>query len=595
MTAGKSRPAEGAHGELARALLTYKRSFVHIGVFSGVINILMLAPALYMLQVYDRVLASGNEMTLLMLTVILLGMYALMGALEWVRSLVVLRLGTGFDRKLAPRIYDATFSANLKTGKLNAAQPLDDLQQLRQFATGQSLFALFDAPWFPVYVLVMFYFHPALGWFALGGTVVLMGVAWLNERVSRPHLKKAGELAINSRRDAGANLRNAEVIAGMGMLANLRRRWAEQHLGYVREQNLASARMAKIQGWNKALRMAVQSLALGLGAWLVLENQMTAGMMIAGSILLGRALAPIDQIMGASRQWTQVKEAERRLSQLLGDFPPLAKGMDFPRPAGNLAVEQLLAAPPSQTQPVLHGINFKLNAGEALVVIGPSGAGKTTLARCLVNAWPPLRGKVRLDSAPLDQWRPEALGALVGYLPQDVQLFAGTVAENIARFGEVDEAKVIAAAQMAGVHELILQLPEGYQTRLGENGMGLSGGQRQRVGLARALYGEPCLVVLDEPNANLDEAGDAMLAEAIGRMKTAGITLVLITHKPNILKQADKLLILHAGAQADFGPMTEVMQRMQRGAQEPPRSPGRVMPLPPYGTAMNFAQRKEGA
>ncbi|WP_234971056.1 type I secretion system permease/ATPase [Lampropedia hyalina] len=580
---------------MARALLTYKRSFVHIGVFSGVINILMLAPALYMLQVYDRVLASGNEMTLLMLTVILLGMYALMGALEWVRSLVVLRLGTGFDRKLAPRIYDATFSANLKTGKLNAAQPLDDLQQLRQFATGQSLFALFDAPWFPVYVLVMFYFHPALGWFALGGTVVLMGVAWLNERVSRPHLKKAGELAINSRRDAGANLRNAEVIAGMGMLANLRRRWAEQHLGYVREQNLASARMAKIQGWNKALRMAVQSLALGLGAWLVLENQMTAGMMIAGSILLGRALAPIDQIMGASRQWTQVKEAERRLSQLLGDFPPLAKGMDFPRPAGNLAVEQLLAAPPSQTQPVLHGINFKLNAGEALVVIGPSGAGKTTLARCLVNAWPPLRGKVRLDSAPLDQWRPEALGALVGYLPQDVQLFAGTVAENIARFGEVDEAKVIAAAQMAGVHELILQLPEGYQTRLGENGMGLSGGQRQRVGLARALYGEPCLVVLDEPNANLDEAGDAMLAEAIGRMKTAGITLVLITHKPNILKQADKLLILHAGAQADFGPMTEVMQRMQRGAQEPPRSPGRVMPLPPYGTAMNFAQRKEGA
>ncbi|EDV5273678.1 type I secretion system permease/ATPase [Salmonella enterica subsp. enterica serovar Mbandaka] len=600
MTADKSRPAGSARGELARALLTYKSSFVHIGVFSGVINILMLAPALYMLQVYDRVLTSGNEMTLLMLTVILLGMYAFMGALEWVRSVVVLRLGTGFDRQLAPRVYDAAFSANLRTGKLNAAQPLEDLQQLRQFATGQSLFALFDAPWFPVYVLVMFYFHPALGWFALGGTVLLMCVAWINERVSRPHLQRAGELAIASRRDAGANLRNAEAIAGMGMLANLRRRWAGQHLGYVREQNLASARMAKIQGWNKSLRMAVQSLALGLGAWLVLEHQMTAGMMIAGSILLGRALAPIDQIIGASRQWTQVKEAERRLSRLLEDFPPLAKGMDFPRPAGNLAVEQLLAAPPNQTQAVLHGIHFKLAAGETLVVIGPSGSGKTTLARCLVNAWPPLRGKVRLDSAPLDQWRPEALGALVGYLPQDVQLFAGTVAENIARFGEVNEAKVIAAAQMAGVHELILQLPEGYQTRLGENGMGLSGGQRQRVGLARALYGEPCLVVLDEPNANLDEAGDAMLAEAIGRIKRAGITLVLITHKPNILKQADKLLILHAGAQADFGPLAEVMQRMQRSApprpqQSPPQPQGRVMPLPTYGAAMNFAQRKEGA
>jgi len=603
MTAGKTRPAEGARGELSRALLAYKSSFVHIGVFSGVINILMLAPALYMLQVYDRVLASGNEMTLLMLTLILLGMYAFMGALEWVRSLVVLRLGTGFDRQLSPRIYDAAFSANLKTGKLNAAQPLEDLQQLRQFATGQSLFALFDAPWFPVYVLVMFYFHPLLGWFALGGTVVLMLMGWVNERVSRPHLKKAGELAISSRRDASANLRNAEVIAGMGMLTNLRRRWASQHLGYVREQNLASARMAKIQGWNKALRMAVQSLALGLGAWLVLQHEMTPGMMIAGSILLGRALGPIDQIIGASRQWTGVKEAERRLSQLLEDFPPLTKGMDFPRPAGVLVVAQLLAAPPSQTQPVLHGINFKLESGEALVVIGPSGAGKTTLARCLVNAWPPLRGKVRLDSVPLDQWRPEALGALLGYLPQDVQLFAGTVAENIARFGEVDEAKVIAAAQMAGVHELILQLPDGYQTRLGENGMGLSGGQRQRVGLARALYGEPCLVVLDEPNANLDEAGDAMLAQAIGRMKAAGITLVLITHKPNILQQADKLLILHGGAQADFGPLAEVMQRMQRGAQPhgaPARAPQpqpqpRVIPIPGYGAAMNFAQRKEEA
>ncbi|MDR1461783.1 MAG: type I secretion system permease/ATPase [Azoarcus sp.] len=594
MTADKSRQAEDARGELASALLAYRRSFVHIGVFSGVINILMLSPALYMLQVYDRVLVSSNEMTLLMLTLILLAMYAFMGALEWVRSLVVLRLGTGFDRKLAPRVFDAAFSANLKTGRLNAAQPLEDLQQLRQFATGQSLFALFDAPWFPVYLLVMFWFHPLLGGFALGSTLVLIAVGWFNERISRPHLKRAGELAIASRREAAANLRNAEVIAGMGMLAGLRRRWAGQHLGYVREQNLASARMAGIQGWNKALRMAVQSLALGLGAWLVLRNEMTPGMMIAGSILLGRALAPIDQIIGALRQWTSVKEAERRLSQLLDDFPPLPGGMDFPRPKGAVAVEQLLATPPGQTRAVLHNIDFRLAPGETLAVIGPSSAGKTTLARCLVNAWPPLRGRVRLDGAPLDQWRPGALGALIGYLPQDVQLFAGTVAENIARFGAMDEPKVIAAAQMAGVHELILQLSEGYQTRLGENGLGLSGGQRQRVGLARALFGEPCLVVLDEPNANLDEAGDAMLAQTIGRIRQAGITLVLVTHKPNILRQADKLLVLHAGAQADFGPLAEVMRRMQRAAPQAPQAPNRVIPMTASG-GMNLAQSGDGA
>ncbi len=601
MTTGPSWQADPTRSELACALLSYKRSFVHIGVFSGVINLLMLAPALYMLQVYDRVLTSGNAMTLLMLSLMVVMMYAFMGALEWVRSLVVLRLSTGFDRILAPRIYDAAFSANLKTGKLNAAQPLEDLQQLRQFATGQSLFALFDAPWSPVYLLVMFLFHPLLGSFALAGTLVLIGVGLLNERMTRAHLQKAGSLAIASRRDAAANLRNAEVIAGMGMLANLRQRWARQHLGYVREQNLASARMSAIQGWNKGLRMTIQSLALGLGAWLVLQHQMTAGMMIAGSILLGRALTPVDQLIGASRQWNSVKEAERRLSQLLSDFPPLETGMDFPRPEGMLKVEGLTTAAPAQIQPILRGIDFTLPAGETLVVIGSSGAGKTTLARCLVNAWPPLRGNVRLDNVPLDQWRSETLGAMVGYVPQDVQLFAGTISENIARFGEPDDSKVVAAAQMAGVHELILQLADGYQTRLGENGMGLSGGQRQRVALARALYDEPRLLVLDEPNANLDEAGDAILTQVIGRIKQAGITLVIVTHKPAILQLADKLLVLHTGTQADFGPLPEVMQRIQRGmATQPPvsaaRQPAvthRVKPLNRTGTA-DFTQRLEG-
>ncbi|MDT7487289.1 type I secretion system permease/ATPase [Citrobacter koseri] len=556
--------SNGGYSALAQILLAYKHALIHVGVFSGVIAILMLTPTLYMLQVYDRVLISGNETTLWMLTLIVLMMYLFIGALEWIRGLLVWRLSVGLDEKLAPRVFDAAFSANLKTGKLNAAQPLEDLQQLRQFITGQWLLALFDAPWSPIYILVMFYFHSVLGWFALGSTLILLALGWLNERVSRVHLKKAGEMMIASSRGADANLRNAEVIAGMGMLANLRRRWATQHQSYVHEQSLAYARMTKIQGCNKSLRLVMQSLALGLCAWLVLQHIMTPGMMIAGSVLLSRALSPIDQIVGASRHWTNVKEAHRRLSQLLGAFSHQNKGMAFPHPQGAVSVEKLLVAAPGRAQMLLQGINFKLTAGEALVIIGSSGAGKSTLARCLVNALQPLRGRICLDNASLDQWQPEVLGAQIGYLPQDVQLFAGSVAENIARFDNIEEQKVIAAAQMAGVHELILQLPEGYQTQLGDNGQGLSGGQRQRVGLARALYGKPCLMVLDEPNANLDETGDSMLVQAVSRMKQAGITLILITHKPNVIKQADKMLILNAGAQVDFGPPADVMARRQQ-------------------------------
>lgn len=566
MSTNNLKPSNAGRSELAEVLSTYRGILIHVGVFSGVIAILMLSPTIYMLQVYDRVLVSGNETTLWMLTLIVLMMYLFIGALEWVRSLLVWRLSLGFDEKLAPRVFDAAFYANLKTGKRNAARSLEDLQQLRQFITGQWLLALFDAPWSPVYILAMFYFHSALGWFALGSTLVLLALGWLNERISRGHLKKAGEMMMASSRSADANLSNAEVIAGMGMLANLRHRWAIQHQSYVREQGFAYVRMATIQGFNKSLRLVMQSLGLGLCAWLVLQHEMTPGMMIAGSVLISRALSPIDQIIGASRSWINVKEAHRRLSQLLDAFPPQNKGMAFPQPIGEVIVEQLMVAAPTRAQILLQNISFKLEPGEILVVVGPSGAGKSTLGRCLVNALQPLRGKVCLDNVPLNQWQPETLGRKIGYLPQDVQLFSGSLAENIARFDTLDERKVIAAAQMAGVHELILQLPEGYQTQLGDNGMGLSGGQRQRVGLARALYDNPCLVILDEPNANLDEMGEAMLAQAIFRMKQAKITLILITHKANIVKQADKMLILKAGTQIDFGPLIEVMERTQKFA-----------------------------
>ncbi|WP_458129926.1 type I secretion system permease/ATPase [Pseudomonas sp. Z2-11] len=568
MNIKKLKTSNAESSEFTEVLLTYRGTLFHVGVFSGVIAILMLSPTIYMLQLYDRVLASGNETTLWMLTLIVLMMYLFVGALDWVRSLLVWRLSVGFDEKLAPRVFDAAFNANLKTGKRNAAQPLEDLQQLRQFITGQWLLALFDAPWTPIYILAMFYFHSTLGYFALGSTLILLALGWLNERISRVHLKKAGEMMIASIRSADANLRNPEVIASMGMLASLRRQWALQHQSYVREQSFAYVRMTTIQGCNKTLRLVMQSLGLGLCAWLVLQHEMTPGMMIAGSVLLSRALSPIDQIIGASRSWTNVKEARHRLGQLLEAFPLKSTGMTFPRPSGAIIVDQLIVAASGRTHILLQNINFKLEPGETLVVVGPSGAGKSTLARSLVNALQPLRGKVRLDNVPMEQWQPEMLGKNIGYLPQDVQLFSGSVAENIARFDTVDEHKIIAAAQMAGVHELILQLPEGYLTQLGESGLGLSGGQRQRIGLARALYGAPCLIVLDEPNANLDETGEATLAQAIYRMKQANTTLILITHKTSVATQADKMLVLKAGLQIDFGPPTEVMTRMQLTAKK---------------------------
>lgn len=545
--------------EMLAALTAYKRAFFNIGLFSAVINLLMLAPALYMLQVYDRVLASGNLMTLLMLTLMILGLFALMGALEWVRSQVVIRLGTQMDMRLNQQVYDAAFEAQLRTGSPAAGQALSDLTRLRQFATGNALFAFFDAPWFPVYLFVIFMFSPWLGLLALGGAVVLMLLAWINQRVSHGPLKAASEWSVEATQQASAHLRNSEAIEAMGMLDTLRERWLAQHIAFLTQQNLASEKTATVSAWSKGVRLALQSLVLGLGAWLAVQGQMTAGMMIAGLILMGRVLSPIDQLIGVWKQWSSARLAYQRLEALLQAYPPRPRRMALPTPTGELSVEQLGACAPGTRRATLANLSFALPAGQVLGVIGPSGCGKSTLARLLVGVWQPVTGKVRLDGADLSQWDKHQLGPHLGYLPQDIQLFAGTIAHNIARFAEVNADKVLAAAQMAGVHELILQLPQGYDTVLGDSGAGLSGGQKQRIGLARAVYGLPAVIVLDEPNSNLDDAGEQALLQAITRLKTLKRTLILITHKPNVLTLTDQLLILRDGQLQAFGPTASVL------------------------------------
>ncbi len=584
------RTAPTAANEVLRALKACRAGLGNVALFTAVINVLMLAPALYMLQVYDRVLSSRNEMTLLMLSLMALGVFAFMGLLEWLRSQVVIRLGTRMDMNLNPRVFEAAYEASLAGHRGAAGQMLADLTALRQFATGQALFAFFDAPWFPVYLLVMFLFSPWLGLMALLGAVLLTLLAWVNERLTQAPFAEAGQLSQQAGLEASANLRNAEVIEAMGMLAAVRQRWARLHHGFLARQNLGSERTAAVTALTKTVRLALQSLVLGLGAWLAIEQLITPGMMIAGSILMARVLAPLDQLIGAWRQWSGARLAYQRLSELLRAQPPRPAGMRLPAPLGKLTLEQVGATQPGSSRLCLNNLGFELPAGESLGIIGPSGSGKSTLARLLVGAVVPASGKVRLDGADLRVWDRGALGQHIGYLPQDVQLFAGSIADNIARLGAVDAQQVVAAAQLAGVHDMILKLPGGYDTLLGEGGLGLSGGQRQRIGLARALYGLPALIVLDEPNSNLDEAGEQALVEAIARLREHKRTLILITHKSSLLAGLDNLLMLKGGQLQAFGPTARVLQDAQRAARPAPAPVAPSSTRNPIGLSVTFGQ-----
>ncbi|MDY0961315.1 type I secretion system permease/ATPase [Massilia sp. CFBP9026] len=557
------KPLLNKKNEIEQALATFKSTFITVGVFSAIINLLMLTPSIYMLQVYDRVLASRNEITLLMLTLLMLGAYALIAGLELIRSFVLVRVGARFDMMMNKRVYTAAFEQNLKQAGGNAGQSLSDLTNLRQFLTGNALFAFFDAPWFPVYLAVIFLFEPTLGLFALGGTIVLIILAVVNERITRKPLSEANTMSIQAGTLATNNLRNAEVIESMGMLPNLMSRWFKLHGKFLSLQADASQKAGKISSATKFVQTAQQSLVLGLGALLVLENKITPGMMIAASILVGRTMQPVQQVIGVWKNWSSTRMAHERLTKLLETNPAREAGMALPKPQGNLSVEGVTAAPPGAKNPVLRNVSFAIQPGDVLGVIGPSGSGKSTMARLLVGVWPSMMGKVRLDGADIYQWNKAELGPHMGYLPQDIELFAGTVSDNIARFGEVDAEKVVQAAKRAGVHDMILHLPNGYDTQLGDGGAGLSGGQKQRLGLARAMYDDPSVIVLDEPNSNLDEAGEQALVNAVLDLRNRGKTIILITHRPSAISVTTKLLLLRDGQVHMFGPTAKVLAALQ--------------------------------
>lgn len=552
--------------EVSQALASFRGAFRTVGAFSAIINLMMLVPSLYMLQVYDRVLASGNKTTLLMLTLMVVGAYLLMNGLELVRSFMMVRVGTRLDLQLSRRVYTAAFEQNLKRGGSNAGSALQDLATVRQFMTGQGLFAFFDAPWFPVYLAVIFLFDWILGVFAVGGTLLLVMLAVVNEWVSRQPLAEANTMSVQARQLATNQLRNAETIAAMGMLPNLMGRWALLHHRFLELQNQASEKGGMVSAISKFVRVSMQSLILGMGAILVLEQRITPGMMIVGSILMGRALSPVDQLIGAWKSWSGTRSAYQRLVQLLEQNPERPQGMGLPRPQGHLVVENVTALPPGAALPSIRNVSLALPAGEVLGIIGPSGSGKSTLARLLVGIWNAAQGKVRLDGADVYTWDKAELGPHLGYLPQDIELFAGSVSENIARFGEVDAERVIEAAMLAGVHDLILHLPQGYDTLLGEGGSGLSGGQKQRIALARALYGQPSLVVLDEPNSNLDDTGEKALIVALGHLRQRGATVVVISHRTHLLAVTTRLLLLRQGATQAYGPTQQVLGELSRVA-----------------------------
>lgn len=564
--------ANGGASVLKDGIKATRPVFVTAIVFSFFINLLMFVSPLYMLQVYDRVLGSRNETTLIGITVIAAFALVVYALLEMLRSRILVRAGILFDEKIANPIFAAVHRGNLRNPEGGHGIALRDVDTVREFLTGSGLLAFCDAPWTPVFLLACFVLHPWFGWMAIVGGLIIFALTLLNEVATKKELAAAGQAGNAAAQYAQATLRNTEVLQAMGMLGALRRLWGQRHDEVLAFQALASDRAGFIVASTKFTRMFLQTLILGVGAYLAIHREISPGSMIAASIIIGRALAPVELLVANWKGFTAVRTSYARLQRLIEVAGPEPERMNLPRPAGTIEAEGLIVAAPGKAQPILQGVSFKLPAGTIVGVVGPSAAGKSSLARAVTGVWPILRGTLRIDGSELSHWDPQLLGRHIGYLPQDVELFAGTVAENIARFEAIDEEAVIAVARKAGCHELIQSLPDGYNTQIGMGGQALSGGQRQRIALARAMYGNPSFIVLDEPNASLDAAGEEALMKAVHELKQMGTTIMIVTHKVNILTAVDAVLVMNAGTVQAFGPRDQILGQIAgpRAVPNPP-------------------------
>ena len=560
-------PADDAQGsELGRALTSCRSAFLSVGLLSGMTNMLMMTGALFMLQIYDRILPSRSVPTLVALAIIVGVLFAALAVLDLIRNRILVRIAASLDEALSGRVYETIVRLPLKSeSRGDGLQPLRDLDTVRGFISGPGPTALFDLPWMPLYLGIIFAFHTILGLTAVAGALILVAITLLTEFLSRRSIKAATGFAQTRNVLAEASQRNAEVVAAMGMAGRLGRRWADANQKYLALNQNVSDVTGGFGSITRALRMMLQSAVLGVGAYLVINDAATAGIIIAASILVARALAPVDLAITNWKGFIAARQSWERLNCVLDALPALDAPMALPAPRSNLTVEQATAVPPGTKKIVVQDVSFSLKSGQGLGIIGPSASGKSSLVRMIVGAWTPARGRIQLDGAALDQWPPESRGAHIGYLPQDVELFSGTVAENIARFEpNADPEAIIAAAEAAGVHELIVALAEGYETEIGEQGQVLSAGQRQRIGLARALYRDPFLVVLDEPNSNLDAEGEAALTGALASVRQRGGIVIVVAHRPSALSVIDVVLVMAKGRAVNFGPKEEVLSKVLR-------------------------------
>lgn len=547
---------------IREAIASCHSEIVSAAVFSFFINMLMLSMPLYMLQLFDRVLSSRSEETLILLTAAALGAVAIMGVLTSIRWSLLVRASGKLDTLLGERVHGALIRQTLANNTARNAQGMRDLSQIRNFLAGQDIHTLFDLPWAPLFLVIIYILHPLLGLIATAGAIVLLLAAFINQWLTNKPLGEANEAARQAHAVAESNVRNAEVIEGMGMLKGAAERWRERNSKVLRHQSDATDRGSWMLSFTRAGRLGLQMIMMGAGAWLVIQGQVSPGAMIAGALIMARALQPFERAISTWKNMLTTRAAYLRLSALLESAPPIVSTVALPRPEGRLEADGVMYFPPRSETAIIKGVSFTLEAGEALGVVGPSGAGKSSLAKLLVGVWAASRGTVRLDGADVASWDRNQLGQYLGYLPQEVELFSGTVAENISRFTEATSEEIILAAQRAGVHDMVLHLPDGYDTQIGEGGAMLSGGQRQRVGLARALFRDPPLLILDEPNANLDSEGEAALVASLTEAKARGVTIVIVAHRPSMLGFVDKILLLQDGRVSMFGPRSEVLPKV---------------------------------